>query len=170
MSPVARGDVLESAALGLRAEVLETDRNLFRTDVHATRGGNGGPLHRHLRQEERFLVHDGTLRVRDGLRGARLVGPGDEVAIRPGRPHTFSVVSERAHFTAEFRPAWEIAEVFRDVFALLGETRRAHRRNLRPKDAAILIDRYPEDFFYLALLPAAFQRALARILAPDSSA
>jgi mannose-6-phosphate isomerase-like protein (cupin superfamily) len=161
--PVAPGDVLESPALGLRAEVLESDRDLFRADVHARRGGNGGPLHRHRRQEERFLVHEGRLRVREGVRAARFVEAGEEVAIRAGRPHTFSVVSEHAHFTAEFRPAWEIAEVFRDVFALSAEGRLDRRENPRPRDLAALIDRYPEDFFYSALLPIALQRALARV-------
>jgi quercetin dioxygenase-like cupin family protein len=161
---VAPGDILESPALGLRAEVLESDRNLFRADVHAGRDGNGGPLHRHLRQEERFLVHKGSLRVREGFRGARLVEAGEEVAIRAGKPHTFSVVSERAHFTAEFRPAWRIAEVFREVFALSTEDRLDRWGNPRPSDLAALIGRYPDDFFYTAFLPVALQRAVARAL------
>jgi hypothetical protein len=71
------------------------------------------------------------------------------------------VVSERAHFTAEFRPAWEIAEVFRDVFALLDEPPVGRRRGLRLKAVVLLIERYPDDFFYSALLPTALQRALA---------
>jgi mannose-6-phosphate isomerase-like protein (cupin superfamily) len=165
-SAVAPGDVLDSQALGLRATVLESDRNLLRADVRASRGGNGGPLHRHLRQEERFLVHEGALRVREGIRGARIVEAGEQVAIRAGRPHTFTVVSERAHFTAEFRPAWEIAEVFRDVFALLDDPRIVGRRGvLYLKNVAVLIDRYPDDFFYTALLPTGLQRALALPLA-----
>ena len=162
---VASGDILESPALGLRAQVLHSDRNLFQADVHAARNGNGGPLHRHLQQEERFLVHEGTLRVREGLRGARLVGAGEEIAIRAGKPHTFSVVSDDAHFTAEFRPAWEIAEVFRDVFALSTEERLDRRGNPRLRDIALLIDKYPDDFFYPALVPIALQRALALPLA-----
>jgi hypothetical protein len=158
---VAAGDVLESPALGLRATVISSDRDLFRAEVHAAGGGNGGPLHRHLRQEERFLVHAGRLRVRAGLRVSRLVEAGEEVSIRAGRPHTFTVVSDSADFTAEFRPAWQIAEVFRDVFARLGA-----RRSLRPRDVAVLIDRYPDDFFYSALLPIALQRALVPLARP----
>lgn len=161
---VARDDILESTALGLRAEVLESNRDLFRADVRAVAGGNGGPLHRHLRSEERFLVHEGTLRVREGFRGARLVEAGEEVAIRAGRPHTFSVASETAHFTAEFRPAWQIAEVFRDVFARPGEGRLGARGIPRLSDLALLIDRYPEDFFCSAFVPPAVHRAIARLL------
>jgi mannose-6-phosphate isomerase-like protein (cupin superfamily) len=157
---LAAGDVLESRALRLSATVIDSDPDLFRTDVHAEHGGSGGPLHRHLRQEERFLVREGTLRARDGLRDARLVEAGEEIAIPAGRAHTFKVVSEHAHFIAEFRPAWEISRVFRDVFALVDE-----RRAPRPTNVATLIDRYPEDFFYTALAPIALQRALARLVA-----
>jgi mannose-6-phosphate isomerase-like protein (cupin superfamily) len=78
------GDVLESPVFDLRAVVLETSRDLLRADVRVGARGNGGPLHRHLRQEERFLVRDGTLRVRDGFRESRVVYPGEEVAIPPG--------------------------------------------------------------------------------------
>jgi mannose-6-phosphate isomerase-like protein (cupin superfamily) len=112
---IAPGDVLDSPAFDLHVVVLETSRDLLRADVRAGGRGNGGPLHRHLRQEERFLVRDGALRVRQGLRGARVVEAGGEVAVPPGTPHTFQVVGDEAHFIAEFRPAWRIAEVFRDL-------------------------------------------------------
>jgi hypothetical protein len=118
-------------------------------------------LHRHIRQEERFLVHKGTLRVREGLRGTQLVEAGSQVAIPAGRAHTFTVVSEEAHFIAEFRPAWEISRVFADVFARLDE-----RRVPRPREVAALMDRCPQDFFYAALVPIALQRAVARLI-PD---
>jgi hypothetical protein len=106
-------------------------------------------------------VHDGALRVRQGFRESHVMEAGDEVAIRPGRPHTFQVLSDEARFTAEFRPAWQIAEVFRDVFAL--DT--AGRRYPRLSDVAPLIERYPEDFFYMAFVPIALQRMIARLVA-----
>jgi quercetin dioxygenase-like cupin family protein len=161
---VAPGDVLESPAHDLRAVVLETSRELLRAEVHAGSRGNGGPLHRHLRQEERFLVHEGALRVREGLRHSRIVEAGNEVAVRPGRPHTFQVVSDRAHFIAEFRPAWQIAEVFRDVFALSANGRLFRDRYPRLRDVASLIQRYPEDFFYAPFAPTALQRLIADLL------
>jgi hypothetical protein len=61
---VAVGDVLESPVHDLRAVVLETNRDPLKAEVHAGGLGNGGPLHRHLRQEERFLVREGALRIR----------------------------------------------------------------------------------------------------------
>jgi quercetin dioxygenase-like cupin family protein len=155
------GDVVESPAFDLRAVVLETNRDLLRAEVHAGEKGNGGPLHRHLRQEERFLVREGVLRIREGLRQSRVVEAGGEVAIPPGRPHTFGVVGDGAHFIAEFRPAWQIAEVFRDVFAIPVDRRG------RPKltDLLALAEKYPEDFFYAPVIPPALQRAIGRFVA-----
>lgn len=152
--------MLESPVFDLRAVILETSRDLLRAEVDVGTRGNGGPLHRHLRQEERFLVREGTLRVRDGFRKTRLIQPGGEVAIPPGRPHTFSVVGEGAHFIAEFRPAWQIAEVFRAVFALAG-------RHGKPSfsDLLALTDRYPDDFFYAPVIPPALQRRIGRAFA-----
>jgi hypothetical protein len=73
---IAPGDVVESPTFDVHAVVLDISRDLLRTEVQAGSRGNGGPLHRHLRQEERFLVRDGALRVRQGLRGARVVEAG----------------------------------------------------------------------------------------------
>jgi mannose-6-phosphate isomerase-like protein (cupin superfamily) len=154
------GDVLESPVFDLHAVVLETSRDLLRSEVHVGRRGNGGPLHRHLRQEERFLVREGVLRVRDGFRASRLVEAGEEVAIQPGRPHTFTVIGDGAHFIAEFRPAWQIAEVFREIFALVDA-----RGKPDFADLLALSERYPDDFFYAPVIPPAFQRQLGRFFA-----
>jgi quercetin dioxygenase-like cupin family protein len=160
---VAVGDVLESSAHDLRAVVLHSDRDLLRANVQVGPRGNGGPLHRHLRQEERFLIREGTLRVREGLRRARTVSAGEEVAIRPGLTHTFTVIGDGAHFVAEFRPAGRIAEVFRDVFASSTEGRLGRFGLPRLSDIAHLIEEYPEDFFYAPFVPVAVQRALAAV-------
>jgi quercetin dioxygenase-like cupin family protein len=159
--PAQVGDVIESPAFDLRAVVLETNRDLLRAEVQAGKHGNGGPLHRHLRQEERFLVRDGVLRVRNGFRESQLVQAGGEVAVPPGRPHTFGVVGDGAHFIAKFRPAWRIAEVFRDVFALPVD------QGGRPRitDLLALSKKYPEDFFYAPVVPPVLQRAIGRFVA-----
>lgn len=145
--------------------VLDSSPQILRAEVEAGRGGNGGPLHRHLRQEERFVVREGTIKVRQGLRGSRLVGPGETVAVAIGKPHTFEVDGGGARFVTEFRPAHRIGEFFRELFALAAEGRLDRRGNPRLTDLAVLMERYPEDFFYLPVMPPAVQRALGRPLA-----
>jgi mannose-6-phosphate isomerase-like protein (cupin superfamily) len=162
---ISPGDELVNPALRLSAVVLDSTPQLLRAEVDAGRGGNGGPLHRHLRQEERFIVQEGTVKIRQGLRGSRLVGPGEKLAVPAGTPHTFEVVGDGARFVTEFRPAHRVGAFFRELFALATEGPLDRRGNPRPTDLAVLMQRYPEDFFYLPVIPPAVQRALARPLA-----
>ena len=93
--------------------ILEVGDEVFRMEVAATGVVSGGPLHRHMHQTERFEVKEGEIEVRTGLRGKRLVGPGEEIVIPPGRPHTFSVEGDAARIVAEFTPGYEIAAYFK---------------------------------------------------------
>jgi quercetin dioxygenase-like cupin family protein len=102
--------VFGSDALGLRVRVLEdgsgSDGDLARAEVTTKAGGNGGPPHIHLRQEERFLVQEGALAVRRGRERLR-VSAGEEVRIPARAVHTFRA-EETTAFTAEFRPALRV--------------------------------------------------------------
>jgi mannose-6-phosphate isomerase-like protein (cupin superfamily) len=162
---ISPGEEIVNPALHLRAVVLDASPQILRAEVEAGRGGNGGPLHRHLRQEERFLVREGTIKVRQGLRSSQLAGPGQTVTLPIGRPHTFEVEGGDAHFVTEFRPAYNIGEVFKALFALATEGRLDRRGNPRLTDVAVLMQRYPEDFFYLPVIPPGVQRALGWPLA-----
>jgi mannose-6-phosphate isomerase-like protein (cupin superfamily) len=154
---ITAGDILDNGASELRSEVLRSSETLLRTQVEAGPNANGGPLHVHPRQEERFIVQEGALRVRLGLRGSHLIGPGQEIAIPAGKPHTFRVEGSGARFIAEFRPPHEIGELFVDLFAIGGTPRAS--------DIADLMERYPDDFFYAPLVPRGVQRLAARIMA-----
>jgi quercetin dioxygenase-like cupin family protein len=147
----APGDVFTYDTM--QSTLLELSDEMFRTEVEADHRASGGPLHRHLHSEERFIVHEGVLRVRSGLRGSRLVHPGEEIAIPAGRPHTFGVVTETARFTAEFTPPKRMAFYFLELFEL-------DRPTLR--DLARLARRYPEEHIYMPIVPPAIQRALLR--------
>ncbi|HWK27056.1 MAG TPA: cupin domain-containing protein [Solirubrobacter sp.] len=139
----------------MTSTLLELSASAFRVEVEARRGAGGGPLHRHLHQTERFIVHDGALRVRLGLRGSRLVAAGEEIIVPPGRPHTFRVEGDRARFTAEFTPPLQVADYFLELFALEDPALR---------DVARLASRYPREHFYLPLVPARVQRAFLSML------
>ena len=58
--------MLEAPGLGVRVRRDDSgsDSEVGRAHVEAFEGGNGGPPHIHLLQEERFIVHTGVLLVR----------------------------------------------------------------------------------------------------------
>jgi len=65
--------------------------------------------------------------------GSQLLA-GETVAVPIGKPHTFEVEGGGARFVTEFRPAHQIGEFFRALFALPAEGRLDRRGNprLRP--------------------------------------
>jgi hypothetical protein len=85
--------------------------------------------------------------------------PRKTFAIPAGTPHTFKVEGAGARSVTEFRPHYRIGEFFKELFALATEGRLDRRGNPRPTDLAVLMQRYPEDFFYLPVIPPGVQRA-----------
>jgi mannose-6-phosphate isomerase-like protein (cupin superfamily) len=130
-------------------------RRAGRAHVEGTKGGNGGPPHIHLLQEERFIVHTGALNVRRGRDRIR-VGAGEEIRIPPKVGHTFQAETESS-YTVGVRPALPVWEFFRDLFALPTD----RRGNPHIGDAARLMRAYPDEFLYFPVVPVPVQRALA---------
>jgi mannose-6-phosphate isomerase-like protein (cupin superfamily) len=139
----------------MTSTLLELSEAAFRTEVEARHGAGGGPLHRHLHQAERFIVHDGALRVWTGPRRPRRVTAGEEIVVPAGRPHTFRVEGARARFTAEFTPPLQVADYFLELFAL---------DDPGVRDIARLAGRYPREHFYLPYVPARLQRGFLSML------
>ena len=149
--PHGIGDEVGSGSM--RSTPLGTSDDVFRTRVRAGPNAGGGPLHRHMHQTERLAVEQGTLRVRTGLRSSRLIGPGEDIVIPPGKPHTFSVESPSACYIAEFTPRLKVPEYFQELFAL---------DNPSLGDMARLAQKYPKEHFYLPMVPPVIQRAVLR--------
>jgi len=159
-------EILESRGLGLRVRRDDSgsDGDVGRAHVEAAKGGNGGPSHIHLLQEERFIVQTGALLVRRG-RERLHVGAGEDVRIPPRVAHTFKAETQST-FTVELRPALRVWEFFRDLFALPTD----NRGNPRIGDLARLVLAYPDEFLYLPFIPVPVQRALAVPLSKLGSA
>jgi len=155
---------LVNPVLRLRAVILDSSRDLMRADVLAGPGGNGGPLHIHREQEERFEVIDGELAYRLGRRRGTL-GPGDTLVVPPRTPHAFRNDTDGdVRFLAEFRPALRVQAFFEELFAL-ARTGQTDARGLpSPRVAARLMREYPAEFFYGPYLPVSVQRAMAAVL------
>jgi mannose-6-phosphate isomerase-like protein (cupin superfamily) len=98
-------EILEARGLGLRVRRDDSgsDSEVGRAHVEATKGGNGGPAHIHLLQEERFIVHTGVLLVRRGHERLR-VRAEEDVRIPPRVVHTFKTEAQST-FMVEFRAA-----------------------------------------------------------------
>jgi mannose-6-phosphate isomerase-like protein (cupin superfamily) len=150
-------DELASEALRLRVrrDTAGSNADVGRAYVEAAEGGNGGPPHIHLRQEERFIVSTGLLVVRRGHERIR-VGAGQDVRIPPKVMHTFRAEVDST-YTVEFRPTLRVWEFFTDLFALPTDK----RGNPRIGDLARLARAYPDEFLYFPYVPVSVQRALA---------
>jgi quercetin dioxygenase-like cupin family protein len=135
--------------------VAGSSAEVGRAHVEAVKGGNGGPWHIHLRQEERFIVHSGALLVQRGRERIR-VSAGEDVRIPPKLAHTFKAEVEST-FTVEFRPTLRVWEFFTELFALP----TYKHGNPRIGDLARLLRAYPDEFLYLPYVPVPIQRALA---------
>ncbi len=111
---------LVNPVLGLSAHVVTTAADsggaLLAAETEVQPGGNGGPIHQHRRQEERFLLHEGTLRYRVGRRRG-VLRAGETLVVPPGTAHAFR--NDGAHVArmrAEFRPALRLEEFFYPPF------------------------------------------------------
>jgi hypothetical protein len=151
---VSDAEILEGRSLRIRRDESSSDE-VLRAHVEAAKGANAGPLHIHVRQEERFIVDRGMLLVRPGRERIH-VGPGEDVRIPAKVRHTFEAEVDST-YTVEFRPALRVEEFFRDLFALPTDK----RGNPHLGDAARLMRAYPDEFLYFPFVPVSVQRALA---------
>jgi mannose-6-phosphate isomerase-like protein (cupin superfamily) len=156
-------EILEGRSLRIRRDDSSSEE-VLRAHVEAAKGANGGPLHVHVRQEERFIVDAGMLLVRRGRERIH-VGAGQDVRIPAKVRHTFEAEVDST-YTVEFRPALRVEEFFGDLFSLPTDK----RGNPRIGDAPRLMRAYPDEFLYFPFIPLSVERALAVPLSKLGSA
>lgn len=141
----------ENPILGIQADVKRRSRDVWQAEVRVAPGGNGGPPHRHLHQQERFRVLDGTV---------------ETLAVPPGTVHTFVNTGDAdAVFLAEFTPALRIEEFFANLFGLALDGRTNAKGLPDPLQGAALLREFPQEFFYPPGVPAPVLRAAMAPLA-----
>ena len=114
------GKVIESpdTRLVFLSTAEDTDGELLRFEQFVQKDHERIPAHVHGRQEERFVVLPGSMGVRAGGRES-VLGPGEEVVVPPGTPHTFwNAGDAELHHVVELRPALESEAFFETVFGL----------------------------------------------------
>lgn len=123
------------------------------------RGGNPEvPEHIHPHQEERFVVLSGMMGVRAAGKD-QILGPGEEVIVPPGTPHTFwNAGDEELHHVVELRPALKSETFFETVFGLQQDGKFPAEGEKRPPNlfqGALIVSEYEN---YLAGLPMSVQK------------
>jgi quercetin dioxygenase-like cupin family protein len=127
-------------------------------------GGAEPPEHLHPRQEERFTVLWGTLRVRLGGE-TRDFGPGQQFCVPAGTPHAMWNAGD-----TETRVLWRVApalrteRLMRTLFALAAQGKTDGRGVPRPLQAAVTLARYREEL--RLTIPGPAQALLYGVLAP----
>ena len=162
------GEVLEHPVTGERLVWLQVARDtggrLIEGDMFAQPGGHPAATHVHPRQEERFRIIHGTVRLEvDGQE--RILGPGETATVPPGRAHTWANIGEHeACIRVEFEPALRTEMFFETFFGLAkdGQTNSKGLPNLL--SMAVIMREYDAEM-QLASPPAAVQRALFTPLA-----
>jgi quercetin dioxygenase-like cupin family protein len=146
------------SSLGFRGRFLPSDDpDVLIGETWVAPGGGAGPLHRHLHQSERFEVLEGAITVRLG-RTRHVVSAGESFSIPAGAPHTFvNHTDDEAHFRAYFSPPMKLE-------ALFTELALAHHGRPSLAQTARLMRDYREEFFYLARIPVAVQRAVGALI------
>ena len=106
---IRAGQTIENPATGervtFRKSSADTGGKEVVIDVVVEPNGYVAAAHVHPSQEERFVVHSGSLEMT--LRKQTFVArPGDVILVPAGTPHRFENAGDTsAHFTCEVRPA-----------------------------------------------------------------
>ncbi len=167
MTVAYAGKTIESPTTRLVFELTAADTNgeLLRFEQFVKGGTPEVPEHYHLRQEERFVVISGRMGVRAAGK-EQMLGPGEEIVVPPGTPHTFwNAGEEEMHHVVELRPALDMETFFETVFGLQRDGRFPVEGEKRPPNlfqGALIVTEYEN---YLARPPVPVQKLLFGALA-----
>jgi mannose-6-phosphate isomerase-like protein (cupin superfamily) len=134
--------------MGMRWEITSSTEELFESTNWLDPRMPGPPPHVHPNSEEAFEVLEGSLDVFTGGRW-RTLGPGENVAVPAGAPHTLRNGSDQPiKMITRIRPAGSSEAFFRHMHRLIGEGKL---KRLPPKEprsaiyAAMLFRAYPDE-------------------------
>ena len=160
---IKTGDVIENPITGEKMEFLQTAEDtggaLLQLMLTVKPGGFVAAPHIHPKQEERFMVKSGTIRLQvDG--DERLLSAGQEGRVSPGTPHVWwNGGADELKALVEFRPALRTQDTLSTIFALArdGKTNKMGVPNLL--QIAVTVRKYGGNM-YLAKPPIFVQKLL----------
>jgi mannose-6-phosphate isomerase-like protein (cupin superfamily) len=139
-------------------------------EIRLAPGAQGPAEHVHRTTEERFTVTEGTVTFRvDGRE--RALGPGTEVRVSPGTPHTFRNAGEEtaAMHVRTVPPNDRLGEVVVTLFGLAHEGRVDERGRPGFFRAMAMAEATLEETYFTGV-PYGVQRALGETLGPVARA
>ena len=136
----------------------DTDGELLQFEQFIRANNPEVPEHIHPDQEEKFVVLSGRMGVR-ASGNEQVLGPGEEILVPPGTPHTFwNAGEEELHHTVELRPAMNMESFFETVFGLQRDCKfplEGEKRPPNPFQGALIVTEYEN---YLAGFPILLQK------------
>lgn len=162
------GQTIHNPVSGERIDFLrtaaDTDGELLEFDLELSADGRVPGAHVHPEQEERFLVLEGTMRFRLGMRTI-VAEAGDAVVVPAGRVHRFANAGEGpAHVRVEVVPALDMEELLCTTAELAHEGNVMWSGMPKPLHLALFVQRFRREV-RAPFPPAPIVRALMAPLA-----
>jgi len=164
------GETIENPVNGESITWIETARGSagerLSFDLALRPGASVAAAHRHVRQEERFEVHGGTIGLEvAGVRST--LGPGEAATVPIGVAHSWwNAGQDEAVVRVELRPALDTETFFEVLFGLNrdGKTNRKGIPGLL--QIAVTVRTLGDSCPALLMPPAVVQRVVFALLAP----
>ena len=143
------GLILDNPVSGERFEfrrtAADTNGELLEFDLTLAADGHVPGAHVHPEQEERFVVHSGTVKFRLGARKI-VAGPGDVVVVPAGKVHAFkNVGGEEAKVRVQVTPALDMERLFEATVALAEEGATNRKGMPKPLHLALFVRRFRRE-------------------------
>ena len=164
------GETIENPVTGERITWIETAQStggeLLAADLYIRPAAAVAAAHRHVRQEERFHVHSGTLGV-EVAGEVRMLSQGDEATVPIGVVHRWwNAGQDEVRVRGEFRPALD-TETFFETFFGLGRDGKTNAKGIPGLlQIAVAFRDLGDSCPQLVKPPPGVQRGVFTVLAP----
>jgi quercetin dioxygenase-like cupin family protein len=141
--------IIDNPVTGERIEFLrrsaDTGGALLEFELVLAPDGRVPGAHVHPEQEERFLVLEGTMRFRLGLRTI-VARPGDELVVPAGRVHRFANGGEEpARVRVQVEPALDMEDLLVTTAELAHEGKVLRSGMPKPLHLALFVQRFRRE-------------------------
>jgi quercetin dioxygenase-like cupin family protein len=165
-----RGETIENPVTGERITWIETAQGtggeLLAADLYLRPAAAVAAAHRHVRQEERFDVHSGTVGF-EVAGEVRMASQGDEVTVPIGVAHRWwNAGQDEVRMRVELRPALDTETFFEGFFGLARDGKTNAKGIPGLLQIAVAFRDLGDSCPQLVKPPPGVQRVVFTVLAP----